>query len=109
MGWLIPRLLASVLAAVVGALIGLAVGSAWQSSAVVALLGAAAAVAVHAFVDVWRAHRFMLWLRSQTEGSAPRNAGFWGELGYRVERAVRALERRVETESARLDQFLSAI
>jgi two-component system phosphate regulon sensor histidine kinase PhoR len=109
MAWLIPRLLASVFAAVAGALVGMAVGSAWRSPAVGALLGAAAGVAVHAFVDAWRAHRFMQWLRGQTEGPAPRGAGFWGEMGYRVERAVRTLERRIDTESARLDQFLSGI
>jgi two-component system phosphate regulon sensor histidine kinase PhoR len=51
----------------------------------------------------------MRWLRGQMEGPAPRDAGFWGEVGYRVERAVRNLERRVDAESARLDQFLSAI
>src|SRR5438105_6498016 len=109
MGWLIPRLLASVVAAVVGALIGMAIGSAWQSPAAGALFGAAVFVLAHAFVDAWRAHRFMNWLRGQAEGPAPRDAGFWGELGYRVERALRTLEKRVDTESARLDQFLSAI
>jgi len=109
MGWLIPRLLASVVAAVVGALIGMAIGSAWRSPAIGALFGAATVVLAHAFVDAWRAQRFMTWLRGQAEGPAPRGAGFWGEVGYRVERAVRTLEKRVDTESARLDQFLSAI
>jgi two-component system phosphate regulon sensor histidine kinase PhoR len=109
MGWLLPRLLAGVLAVVAGALIGTLVGSAWQLAAGGALVGAACAALVHGFVDAWRAHRFMDWLRGQHEAPAPRDAGFWGEVGYRVERSVRLLERRVESESARLDQFLSGI
>src|SRR5436190_8847275 len=109
MGWLIPRLLATVGAVIAGALLGMTIGSAWQSPAVGALFGAAIGALARAFVDAWRAQRFMAWLRGQMEGPAPRDTGFWGEVGYRVERAVRQLERRVETESARLDQFLSAI
>lgn len=109
MGWLIPRLLAAVLGAVVGALVGMGVGSAWNVPAFGSLAGAAFGVLIYALVDGWRAHRFMNWLRAQNEGPAPRDAGFWGEVGYRVERAVRTLERRVDIEYARLDQFLSAI
>jgi two-component system phosphate regulon sensor histidine kinase PhoR len=109
MGWLVPRLLAAALAVTIGALAGMVIGGAWQWPALGSLLGAAAGALVHAFVDAWRAHRFMNWLRAQNEGPAPRDAGFWGEVGYRVERAVRLLERRVESENARLDQFLSAI
>ncbi|HEX6362096.1 MAG TPA: phosphate regulon sensor protein PhoR, partial [Albitalea sp.] len=109
MGWLIPRLLAGVLAILAGGLAGMAIGSAWRSPAAGALLGAVAGGLVHAFVDAWRAERFMRWLRGQMDGTAPRDTGFWGEVGYRVERAVRQLERRVHTESERLQQFLSAI
>jgi two-component system phosphate regulon sensor histidine kinase PhoR len=109
MGWLFPRLLAAVVSVVLGALIGMAIGSVWDLTAIGSLLGAALAALLHSTVDGWRAHRFMNWLRGQNEGPAPRDAGFWGEVGYRVERAVRALERRVDIEYARLDQFLSAI
>jgi two-component system, OmpR family, phosphate regulon sensor histidine kinase PhoR len=109
MGWLFPRLLAAVLIAVVGALIGLLAGLLWRVPTLGAVTGAAGAVFLHALRDAWRAHRFMEWLRGQMEGAAPRDAGFWGEVGYRVERAVRLLERRIRTESARLDEFLSAI
>jgi two-component system phosphate regulon sensor histidine kinase PhoR len=109
MGWLFPRLLAAVLVAMAGAMLGLLAGLAWRMPTLGAAIGAAAAVFLHAFRDAWRAHHFMNWLRAQMEGSAPRDAGFWGEVGYRVERSVRLLERRVQTESARLDEFLSAI
>ena len=40
---------------------------------------------------------------------APRDAGFWGEFGYRIERALRASEQDVRIERRRLRQFLSAI
>jgi two-component system phosphate regulon sensor histidine kinase PhoR len=109
MGWLIPRLLAATVSVLAGGLVGMLIGFAWQGPAVGALVGAAAAALAHAFADAWRAHRFMKWLRAQMEGAAPRDGGFWGEVGYRVERSVRALERRVATENARLDEFLSAI
>jgi len=109
MGWLIPRLLAGVLSVVVGALAGIVVGSVSHWPALGALIGAAIGALLHGFVDAWRGHRFMDWLRRQQEGPAPRDAGFWGEVGYRVERSVRALERRVDAEHAHLDQFLSAI
>ena len=51
----------------------------------------------------------MDWLRGPQDGAAPRNAGFWGEVGYRVERSIRLLERCVDDERTRLSQFLSAI
>jgi two-component system, OmpR family, phosphate regulon sensor histidine kinase PhoR len=109
MAWLLPRLLAGVLAVVAGALLGMLLGAIWKAPALGTLIGSACAALLYSFVDAWRAQRFMNWLRAQNEGPAPRDAGFWGELGYRVERSVRLLERRVDFESARLDQFLSAI
>jgi len=109
MGWLLPRLLAGVLAVVAGGLFGLLIGGAMHWPSLGACIGASTAALLYGFVDAWRAHRFMDWLRGQNEGPAPRDAGFWGEVGYRVERSVRLLERRVESENARLDQFLSAI
>jgi two-component system phosphate regulon sensor histidine kinase PhoR len=51
----------------------------------------------------------MRWLRGSQEGPAPRNRHFWGEVGYRVERALRLRERELARERQRLAQFLSAI
>ena len=51
----------------------------------------------------------MDWLRGEPRRPAPRDVGFWGELGYRVERALRRREQRIEQEQQRLAQFLSAI
>lgn len=109
MGWLLPRLLAGVLAVVAGALLGMLIGGIMQWPEIGACIGATTMALMYGFIDAWRAHHFMDWLRGQNEGPAPWDAGFWGEVGYRVERSVRTLERRVETENARLDQFLSAI
>jgi len=109
MGWLIPRLFSALVAVVLGAVAGMLLGSIWNGPAVGAVLGAGAGVLLHGFLDALHAHRFMHWLRGQHEGPAPRHAGFWGEISYRVERTVRHFEHRIEEEHARLDQFLSAI
>jgi two-component system phosphate regulon sensor histidine kinase PhoR len=49
------------------------------------------------------------WLRGAQDRPAPRDTGVWGELGYRVERALRQRERETAQEQTRLQQFLSAI
>ena len=38
-----------------------------------------------------RAGRLLEWLRGSLQGVAPRDPGVWGELAYRIERALRAL------------------
>src|SRR5687768_3327131 len=98
MGWLFPRLFAGVLAVIACALVGMLIGNFSGLPALGTLAGGAVGALLYGFVDAYRAHRFMNWLRQQQEGAAPRDAGFWGEVGYRVERAVRTLEREVETE-----------
>ena len=56
-----------------------------------------------------RGLRLMRWLRGSHEDLAPRDTGFWGEIGYRVERSLRGLEREAEIERTRLAQFVSAM
>ncbi len=109
MGWVLPRLLASVLAVLAGGVLGLLAGSFWRSPAIGALAGAAIGALWLATLEALRARRFMDWLRGTLDAPAPRDSGFWGEVGYRVERALRQLEGRVVHENARLGQFLSAI
>jgi len=108
MNWLLPRVLATVIAAVAGGLLG---GILTNGRAPVfgALLGVAAALGVIAVRDTLRGYRLIEWLRSSQEGPAPRDAGLWGELGYRVERAIRNREQGAALERERLGQFLSAI
>ncbi|MFN7724445.1 MAG: phosphate regulon sensor histidine kinase PhoR [Rubrivivax sp.] len=91
--------------AALGALLGHAFGTPWSGSALLASLGAMAVVAR----DGVRGHRLMEWLRGPQAGAAPRSKGLWGEMGYRVERALRLRERSVEQEQGRLTQFLRAI
>lgn len=110
MSWVWPRL-------VVAWLIVLAGGAAgWLAGVVLhlptrwcMLAGAVAAVTATVLVDALAAHRLMRWLRGSQEGPAPRGRRFWGEVGYRVERAVRLREQALVQERQRLAQFLSAI
>ena len=109
MDGLFSRLFVTVLVVTLGSVAGAIAGTALRAPLVGAVVGAAVGALLYALRDSLRAHRFMQWVRRQHEGDAPRDAGFWGELGYRVERSVRAFEQRVATEHARLDHFLSAI
>ena len=108
MGWLLPRFGAGLVALAFGALIGLIAGGdrgAWIGCLLGGLLGFAAIVTV----DAMRGWRLLRWLREGRQGTAPRDAGFWGELAYRFERSMRALERDASLERERLAEFVSAM
>jgi two-component system phosphate regulon sensor histidine kinase PhoR len=105
----IGRLAAVLLGLALGALLGWMLGSwsgrpGWGTG-----LGAFAGVLAVGLSDASRAARFLAWLRGAQPAAAPRDAGFWGEVGYRVERALRLREREAEAERERLRQFLQAI
>jgi two-component system phosphate regulon sensor histidine kinase PhoR len=72
-------------------------------------LGGGFAVAAAALFDTLRGARLVRWLRGAQDGPAPRDAGLWGEVGYRIERALRSRDAELERERLRLQQFLSAI
>lgn len=109
MSVLLPRVLAALGAGVGGAAAGYVAGALrdWPLSG--AVLGAAFGLAMIVGADAMRGRKLLRWLRGAQEGSAPRDTGFWGELGYRIERALRVRERDIETERSRLEQFLSAM
>jgi two-component system phosphate regulon sensor histidine kinase PhoR len=107
--WLIPRLLIGLFALGAGGAVGYVLGRPVLAPVLGMLLGAGLALAVLAVIDTLRGVRLIAWLRGAQEGDAPRNAGFWGEIGYRVERSIRAREQRAVQEKARLEQFLEAI
>ena len=108
MTWLLPRLLAATVAMVAGGLIGLfAAGG--EFVLVGALLGGACAVGMTAVRDTLRGFRLIHWLRGSQDEPAPRDAGLWGELGYRIERSIRSRELAAAREGERLTQFLSAM
>jgi two-component system, OmpR family, phosphate regulon sensor histidine kinase PhoR len=109
MEWLIPRILASLLWVLFTGSAGLWLGNRYGVPGVGALVGSALGVLLHSLVDAARAERLVQWLRGKQANSAPREGEFWGEVGYRVERSVRRLERNVIDENEKLAQFLSAI
>ncbi len=109
MNWLLPRLVIRVLAMLAGGLAGYMLGRPAEAPVVSVLIGAAVAVALLAVLDTLRGYRLIHWLRGAQEQQAPRDTGFWGELGYRVEREIRVREQGMANERTRLAQFLSAI
>jgi len=109
MGWLIRRSLVAALAVLAGMAFGALVGGAVGAPRWGLVLGGLAGALLGVLRDALRGERLMAWLRGAQAGSAPRDTGFWGELAYRFERALRQRERAVLEERDRLAQFLSAI
>ncbi len=103
------RLAAALLGLALGAGLGWLIGSFSNTAAWGAGVGAFLGVLVVGLREAARAARFLEWLRGAQATPAPRDAGFWGEVGYRVERALRLRERETEAERERLRQFLRAI
>jgi two-component system, OmpR family, phosphate regulon sensor histidine kinase PhoR len=109
MVWMLPRLLAALISLLLGGVIGFLLGrwaglASWGAAAG-ALIGLGIAVAA----DVLRAARLMSWLKNSQADIAPRDAGLWGELGYRIERLLGARDLALTREQQRLGEFLSAI
>jgi two-component system phosphate regulon sensor histidine kinase PhoR len=109
MGWLIYWIAAIAAAALAGGLIASAVSGSGNASVLGALMGIAVAACSLLVIDGLRGQALLQWLRGSRDGAAPRSGGLWGEIGYRVERSIRLLERDVEQEQGQRSQFLSAI
>ena len=109
MAWLISRVVITALLVFLGSELGMFIGARWGVPSFGAALGGAASAAALVAIESLRAQRLLDWLRGEAAGEAPRDPGIWGELGYRIERRVRSLNKRAAVESSRLDQFLSAI
>ena len=109
LNWLLPRFVLAALAVVIGSVVGLWVDSLLHLPLVAQLLGGSTAVGALVLVDAVRGHRLLQWLRGAQAETAPRDTGIWGELGYRIERAVRERDKTIARERVQLDQFLSAI
>jgi two-component system phosphate regulon sensor histidine kinase PhoR len=105
----VGRVAAVLLAPLLGAVLGWLLGALWHAPTWGAVLGALGALVAVALADALRAAKLLKWLRGPQADPAPRDAGFWGEVGYRIERALRARERQTEGERERLRQFLQAI
>ena len=106
--WLLPRIAAVSVATLAGGLVGSVIPG-HTVPLFGALLGFAFALGVIALRDTLRGYRLIAWLRGSQEGAAPRDAGLWGELAYRIERSIRLRELRAVQGQEKLTQFLSAI
>ncbi len=109
MTWLLPRILAGALTLLAGAWVGSILGRGFDAPILSVLLGGGVALSAMAAIDALRGYRLIRWLRGSQADTAPRDSGLWGEVGYRMERSMRALESEVVRERLRLTQFLSAI
>lgn len=109
MTWLLPRLLMALGAALFGFVIGVGVRTATGIDSLGLGVGVVSGVVLTLLVDAVRGHRLLSWLRGNQLENAPRDTGLWGEVGYRIERAVRDRDRSVGRARLELEQFLSAI
>ncbi len=109
MAWLLPRLLTALMGLSLGAALGYLPGAMLGAPLLGALLGALLLLGGAILLDVLRASRLMRWLQGNPQAPAPRDAGFWGEWGYRIERQLRARDFALVQEQRRLGDFLSAI
>jgi two-component system phosphate regulon sensor histidine kinase PhoR len=107
--WLFPRFALAALVIVAGVFFGYWAGHLLKLPYLSEVLSAASAVIALVLVDALRGHRLLQWLRGSQLDAAPRDTGMWGELGYRVERAVRERDKVIDSERLQLEQFLSAI
>ncbi len=92
-----------------GAALGWLVGVWLGAPQAGAMAGAVALASAVAARDASRMQRLMAWLRGDVDRGAPRDPGLWGEMAYRIERALRLKDRVVSEERLRLTQFLAGI
>ncbi len=109
MGWWLARTLGGLLVLGLGALVGAIAGATVKASLLGVIGGLCVAVVALIVRDSLRGQGLISWLRGPQTSAAPRDTGFWGELAYRVERALRLREQTIRLEQQRLEQFLSAI
>ncbi len=113
MDGLFSRILSMLALVACGALLGRMAGAYLGASRLLTGGGVAAGVVLGVVLgvswDAWRGQRLMNWLRGSQTTTAPRTTGFWGELAYRVERALQKRDLTIHQEAQRLQQFLSAI
>ncbi|RTL35051.1 MAG: phosphate regulon sensor histidine kinase PhoR [Burkholderiales bacterium] len=109
MTWLLYRLFMALGAALLGLVVGEMLRSLTGMEHLGLAFGVLSAALLVLMLDAVRGHRLLNWLRGSQTDSAPRDTGLWGEIGYRIERAVRDRERAVSRGRVELAQFLSAI
>lgn len=95
--------------AMLGSLVGAGAGVWWGWAEPLSWFGAALGALGFVARDRLRARRLLQWLRGPLDVPAPRQAGFWGELAYRAERALVRRDEAAQRERIKREQFLSAI
>ena len=109
MAWWLARTLAALMVVVVVAGVAMLFGVLMKEAVPAMVLGGLLAVGALVLRDSLRGQGLMNWLRGPLQTPAPRDSGFWGELAYRTEKALRARELALRQEQEQLSQFLSAI
>jgi len=109
MGWWLGRTLVALLVVVCGAGVAALFGVLGHVALPAMLVGGLLTFALLVVRDSLRGQGVLDWLRSNQLESAPRDSGFWGELAYRTEKALRQRDQSLQQEQQRLGQFLSAI
>lgn len=109
MSWIVLRLVLAALVIGLGTGLSLWLQALMDRPALGVLIGVSGTALVLLLLDSVRGHRLLSWLRGAQEHPAPRDTGLWGELGYRIERALRLRELALDRERLQLRQFLSAI
>jgi two-component system phosphate regulon sensor histidine kinase PhoR len=109
MGWWFARSLAALGLVLAGGLCGALLGAPLHAPLPGTIAGGLLAMLLLVLRDSLRGQSLMHWLRGPLTAAAPRDTGFWGELAYRIERALRQREQRTHQEQERLAQFLSAM
>jgi two-component system phosphate regulon sensor histidine kinase PhoR len=109
MGWWLARTLAALLVVVMVAGISALFGVLVKEAVPAMVVGGLLALGLLVLRDSLRGQGLMNWLRGPLQTPAPRDSGFWGELAYRTEKALRARELALRQEQEQLSQFLSAI
>lgn len=109
MTWFLPRALKALVFLALGGLTGFLSGTLVSWPVLATVVGASMGLLVVLWADAQRGERLLEWLRSSHQQAAPRDTGTWGELGYRVERALRSKDLSLIGERQRLEQFLAAI
>jgi two-component system phosphate regulon sensor histidine kinase PhoR len=109
LNFLFGRLLSAIFSLTVGGMLGWLAGRVFNAPWWGAWGGACVGLLLVNLRDALRSQALVNWLRGTQEGGAPRGGALWGELAYRIERALQQRERALATERQQLAQFLSAI
>jgi two-component system phosphate regulon sensor histidine kinase PhoR len=109
MGWWLARTMTAMFVVVVVAGIAMLFGVLVKEAVPAMVLGGLLAMGAMVLRDSLRGQGLMNWLRGPLQTPAPRDSGFWGELAYRTEKALRSRELALRQEQEQLSQFLSAI